>query len=347
MRSDYLTLRGRVSSYVCVTTTQKAGSGPKLRCCDPIDPQQQRTRATFSSKPGHFYLLACCLFVLVLILGFYPSETGATCLATSPLRLDFAHLQFLSKIPFLAIMIGAKPSNDAIRDTCAGDTTARSPSTSIQRSIGLEDRLLRRIGAELHNGPAQLIGLALLQLGGLSSVSADGQKADMRETTVGTIRASLQQAMQEIRNLSSGLTPDFEKYSVAEIIQFAVHNHEDRTGTSVALDLANLAVDLPVTLNCCLYRFVQEGLRNAANHASGAKPEVIATFKDEIFQLEVIDQGPGIIPASMDDTQQFGLYGLRCRVEAFGGEFEIDSLRGAGTRIISRFRVNGRVTFDD
>ena len=345
MRGDDLTLRGRVNPYVCVKMTKRADAGPKLRCSDPIPSQQQRTRATFSSKPFCLYLLSSCLIVLALFVGFYPSEAGATCLAVSPLRLGFAPL--LLKIPSLAIMIGAKPSSDAIRDTCASDTTSGLLLASTNRSIELEDRLLRRIGAELHNGPAQLIGLALLQLGGLSVGSADNRKTDARETTVGTIRAFLQQAMQEIRNLSSGLAPDFEKYPVAEIIQFAVHNHEDRTGTSVALNLAGLTVNLPVTLNSCLYRFVQEGLRNADHYASGAKHQVIATLKGEILQLEVIDQGPGIVPASIDDTQQFGIYGLRRRVEALGGEFEIDSLRGAGTRIISRFRVNGRVTFDD
>jgi two-component sensor histidine kinase len=340
MRSKYRTLRGRVSFHVCVKSTAQPGAGPQFRCRAPISPEQQRTRATISSKLSYFYLLLSCLFVLAL--GAYPGEVGATCLAVSPLSVDFAPL--LSKIPFLAILIGAKPSNDTIRDTSSSDTTSRSPCTTIPRLIELEDRLLRRIGAELHNGPAQLIGLALLQLGGLSSASTDANK---HESSVGTIRASLQQAMQEIRTLSSGLAPDFEKYSVAEIIQFAVHNHEDRTGTSVALNLTNVAASLPVTLNCCLYRFVQEGLRNAVSYAGGAKQEVLATFKDEILQVEVIDQGPGFTPGSMDDGQHFGLYGMRRRVEALGGEFEIDSLRGAGTRIISRFRVNGRVTFDD
>lgn len=224
----------------------------------------------------------------------------------------------------------------------------QTPRLGTSLLIESQELLMRRIGADLHDGPAQLIGLALLQLDGLAPAPGNQPLAPASDgNALCTIRISLQQALNEIRHLSAGLAPPgIDKLSLPEVIHFAASNHELRTNTSVICKIGPLPARASAPLKICLYRFVQEGLHNAFKHANGARHEILATSDDVELRVEVADTGPGMAIASLADTSQLGLFGLRHRVEALGGEFELDSLRGTGTRIVARFGVNEREAFD-
>ena len=77
---------------------------------------------------------------------------------------------------------------------------------------------LRRLGADLHDGPAQLLALALLKLDLLPEGSAESPGE--REM----IRSVLQDAMSEIRDISAGLAlPTIDKLSLAQAAHCRCH----------------------------------------------------------------------------------------------------------------------------
>ena len=86
-----------------------------------------------------------------------------------------------------------------------------------------------------------------------------------------------------------------EGSTVAQVIEYAVRNHERRTRSRVALDLGpDLPKRVPTLLLTCLYRAVQEGLNNAFRHAEGKDQAVRIGVDGGQLVLEIADGGPGI-----------------------------------------------------
>lgn len=190
---------------------------------------------------------------------------------------------------------------------------------------------MRRISAELHDGPAQALAVASLRLGSVM------KRADVLETDAEamSLRVVLDEALRDLRNICRGLSlPELQGRSVQGTLEAAIGAHERRTGVSVRrLPGSAQWPDRPAphpTL-ICLYRFVQEGLMNAFRHAGAAGVSVTCTSDARSITVMVEDDGPGFDTGTA--AEGLGLAGLRERVESFGGRFTVDSAPGHGTRI--------------
>lgn len=198
-----------------------------------------------------------------------------------------------------------------------------------QRATALNEGYLRRIGADLHDGPAQLLAYAALRLD--SEILRRASTPDeTRENEIAAIKASLDEAMHEIRTICSGLVlPHIEGASLPDILQQAIRAHRLRTGTSVCLSVCAPPEALSPAAKICIYRFVQEGLNNAYRHGGGIGQAVTQRMEDGLLVIEVADSGAGFDPTKVRPAS-LGLAGMRERVESLGGTFEITSSK-AGT----------------
>lgn len=201
------------------------------------------------------------------------------------------------------------------------------------RAALVNERFLRRISADLHDGPAQLLALALLRLNG----SAEGTQ-DSAGRPGPSIKEHLEEAMRDIRSISSGLIlPELERMNLDQLLHVAVRAHERRTGTEVDLRIPSAAPELTHSEKVCVYRFVQEGLNNAFKHAEGTGQSVAADMHSGKLIVTVSDKGPGFdLDAGTRDG--IGLSGLRERVESLGGEFSINSTP-SGTSLVMVLRT--------
>lgn len=195
------------------------------------------------------------------------------------------------------------------------------------------ERYMRRISAELHDGPAQALALASLRLDSLMQRALE--PADARE--VAELSATLDEALRDVRDLCRGLTlPELDGRSIADTLDLAVRAHERRTGGTVAREVGDcprLRAPAPHPTLICLYRFVQEGLMNAFRHAGGRGQAVGCRLEDDRLVVTVADQGPGLAAEGAGQGHGLGLPGLRQRIESIGGDFAVDAVPGGGTRL--------------
>ena len=184
------------------------------------------------------------------------------------------------------------------------------------RASSLNERYLRRISADLHDGPAQNLAVAALRLPRLATLSDQE-----RQSELGEIRAVLDAAMLEIRGISRGLIlPELEDMPLQALLERATSTHESRTQTEVNLATDGIgALTLDHAQNICTYRFVQEGLTNAFKHGGGIDQRVNASWRDHTLSVTVTDSGDTANPSA--DSSGLGLIGLRERVESLGGTF--------------------------
>jgi signal transduction histidine kinase len=214
------------------------------------------------------------------------------------------------------------------------------------RGVELNEQYLRRIGSELHDGPLQSIGFALLKLDTVfqsGSDSAQSDKADL--VIIDKIQNALNDAVQELRSLSAGLTiPELQELSARESIARVIARHESRTSTSVSHELLNLPENLSTPTKICLYRLVQEGLNNAYRHGAGIDQRVDVSVQGSLLFLTISDGGPGMDVndvSKINDADHLGLRGMRERVESLGGDFQITHTdKSGGVKLIATLTID-------
>ena len=209
-------------------------------------------------------------------------------------------------------------------------------------ATALNERFLRRISAELHDGPTQDLGLALLRLDrviGQTEVCHLNGSGETCNQHLPVIQTSLQHALEEMRAIASGFgLPQLESLTLTEMLKKVVNSHERRTGTKVILTVGEVPEQVELPVKIAIYRLIQEALNNAHRHAGGMGQQVQVNQVAGTIHVEVSDQGPGFDPSCpVDWDAHLGLAGMRERVESLGGLFKIESECGKGTKVSAQF----------
>ncbi|CAN7717853.1 histidine kinase [Ensifer adhaerens] len=191
------------------------------------------------------------------------------------------------------------------------------------RLTDFNEKLTRGIGADLHDGPAQLIGFAVLQL----EPARRAKNKSEREQSLEAIGRTLDEALCEIRMIArSLLLPDIDRLNLEQVVARAVKLHEARTGTSVRVTTISTRIPLPTVIKTCVYRFVQEGLNNAHRHADGNDQKINCRINGALLTLSVRDGGRRAGEPTPDRKNEggLGIHGLRQRVESLGGTLQFE-----------------------
>ena len=206
-----------------------------------------------------------------------------------------------------------------------------------KRAATINERYLRRIGADLHDGPAQLVAYAALRLDS-DTVAGSSASHEVRQREITAIRTSLIEAMAEIRSICNGLVlPHVETGGPTAIMDLAISAHEQRTGSQVQRPDKPISANLSTSEKIVVFRFIQEALNNAYRHGGGKNQAVSAGIKQGRLRVEVSDDGPGFDPSHVR-AEGLGLAGLKDRIESIGGQFDLTT-SSAGTRVGISFNV--------
>jgi signal transduction histidine kinase len=200
------------------------------------------------------------------------------------------------------------------------------------RTTALNEQALRRISADLHDGPGQALALALLRLDALEAPTADDECPPQTSSDFATVHAAVRDALSEVRAISAGLRlPELGTLSLAAVATRAIDDHQRRSGTPVTRELDNLPEQAPLPIKIALLRTLQEALSNATRHGRGQHVAVRLMVSGDTLQLTVSDRGPGFDPLATTGSDRLGLAGMRERAELLGGTFDVESVPGAGT----------------
>ena len=197
------------------------------------------------------------------------------------------------------------------------------------RATAQTERAIRRIGSDLHDGPAQYLSLASLRLDAAFSKTR-GSPADAT-----LVRTSLDKALDELRIISRGLAlPDLDGLDFGALIERAVHDHTRQTGLKIDLVLPErLNAALNYAQKLCVFRFLQETLSNATRYSGSTSARLLCEMRPMPSRCRSRTRGAGLTPStapSRPDGGQ-GLFGLADRAESIGGELHIASTPGKGT----------------
>lgn len=263
------------------------------------------------------------LFVGAVTVGMYLLLAGFVRVASSTISRQQKELNV--RVQQLQELVTTNAALDERVRHAAAQTTA------------LNEQVLRRISAELHDGPAQDLGLALLKLDNvIAQTEAQPGRDCQQEQDVNVVKRSLDHALQEIRAISSGMgVPQLNELTLQEIVNRVVRTHERRTNTRVVLETHDLPAQASLPIKITLYRVLQESLNNAFRHAQGVGQQVNVGVQNNQLTIQVSDRGHTLHAPrpNDDDAEHLGLVGMRDRVESLGGTFEFIGGNGDGARV--------------
>jgi signal transduction histidine kinase len=118
-------------------------------------------------------------------------------------------------------------------------------------------------------------------------------------------------------------------------IKSLIEDAAERNQWQLTLDLPDQNIKLNETISLIVYRIVQETLNNANKYAKATAISVYLMMDDKFLKLEIEDNGIGLDMNALGGNTH-GLSGMRHRVMAIGGHFEILSELGKGvlTRVL-------------
>ncbi len=219
-----------------------------------------------------------------------------------------------------------------------------------QKLATLEER--NRLARDLHDSVKQQIFAVSMQIGATKVLLK--RDADAAEGRLNEAEKLVHQAQQELTSLIRELRPVAleGKGLVAALRELAT---EWTQQTNI---VANLRVEgaqetqgtqaLPLTVEEALFRVAQESLANVARHSKATLVQMILTTTDDTVTLSIADNGQGF-----DTTPQghlgVGLLSMQERMKALGGDIQVESTPGNGTRIVAycnRLGVDTAMTGD-
>ena len=264
--------------------------------------------------PNPFAPAARDWFLLPLVSGRHDMVGVVAAAAARPVALDPVSATVLT-------LLGGQIS--------AGITTARLHQR-LQRAEMEQER--RSLAADVHDGLAQDLALALRELAlldepGLDDEAARAGRERLREAVAGA------QAGSRLEDLRAAVPLG----GLREAVEATAARFDDG-GLPVRLSMRGAAADVSPETVAVVSRVLGEALANVARHASARQAVVSVRVEAERLELVVDDDGCGFDPGR--DDGHFGLTIMRERARGCGGECEIGPRPGGGTRVAMRVPVH-------
>jgi signal transduction histidine kinase len=216
---------------------------------------------------------------------------------------------------------------------------ARRAQESLRRISGsliqAHEEERSRIARELHDDLSQQ--MALLQISLEQFEQGETRPSSEAREKVHNLTEIASQVSSNIHDLSRRLHPSTLDFlgllpSVAGFCrEFSQIHH-----LQVQFAHHDIPKEVPKDVTLCLFRIVQEALRNVVKHSGVAQAKVELLGIGDRIELCVSDTGVGFDPASAHCGQGIGLVSMRERMRLIGGELTVESTSPHGTRICGR-----------
>ncbi|MEY2506623.1 MAG: hypothetical protein QOH01_952 [Verrucomicrobiota bacterium] len=206
-----------------------------------------------------------------------------------------------------------------------------------QRAAVLEER--NRMARDIHDTLAQGFTGVIVQLEAAEDAISCGSRkeADAHLHRAGELaRSSLSEARRSVHALRPRA---LQEHNFWEALKGSIKNTTVGTALHATFEAQGKLPDLPQRWQENLLHIGQEALSNALKYAHARNFKTRLTYKAKQLRLELRDDGRGF--KAKDPHDGVGLRGMRERVEQMGGELEITSARGKGTRITVVLPGNG------
>jgi signal transduction histidine kinase len=243
---------------------------------------------------------------------------------TDPLHhvLSLQVFLLLATAPFMtlaALVEERKQTEEALRDLSG-------------RLIDSQEQERSRLARELHDDFSQRLALLALDVEriaeGMKHSSADSAKK-MHELWNEACEIGA-----DLHSLSHRLhSSTLESLGLVAGISSCCEEFSGQQGIQVDLAHKNVPRSIPPDVAVCLFRIVQESLRNVKKHSGCSRAQVTLENVNSVLHLRVSDEGAGFNENDPSRHTGLGIRSMEERLRLVGGRFELRTRPMQGTQI--------------
>jgi len=228
-----------------------------------------------------------------------------------------------------ALLEKIRISSGALKQEAASE---RGKLASVEMLVNAQEAERQRLSRQMHDGPAQALSNFILQteiamrLLEVDPAQAREELSNLKIAALGTFQ-KVRNFIFELRPMmldDLGLSPTLRKYAEA---------FKEQAGMEVSVTVTGNERRLEPYLEVMIFRAVQELIGNAARHSQATLVKAHLDMGEELLRVNVDDNGKGMDVDAVRRGNSLGLKLIRERAEMLGGNFEIDSAAGKGTRV--------------
>lgn len=190
-----------------------------------------------------------------------------------------------------------------------------------------------RLARELHDELGAILTASKMDVGMLLRRRLEPKETALQ--TLARLQETLERGVQIKRRVIEGLVPTtLRNLGLAAALDVLAEEVEASSGLVIERRVPDeLALDNERSI--AVYRLVQEALTNVQKHAQAARVELSIELRDDLLSLRLRDDGIGIGSARAQKAKlkSHGLRGMKHRVDAFHGRFELVPAAGGGTEL--------------
>ena len=208
--------------------------------------------------------------------------------------------------------------------------------SSVVRVIEAQEAERQRLARQIHDGPAQSMTNLILQAE-ICERLFDLDPAQAR-VELGNLKNSVNAAFQKVRDFIMTLRPMMlDDLGLVPTVKQYVQDFEEKSKLSANMTVVGHETRLASYSEVTLFRMIQELLTNVQKHAHATHVQVLLDFQDAVVVVNVEDDGSGFdmneLKSPTPQRRGLGLATMQERAEMLGGQVQIDSRIGRGTRV--------------
>ena len=213
--------------------------------------------------------------------------------------------------------------------------------TLISAEIITLEKERKRFSQDLHDDIGPNLSAVLLYCNILQPVNEENTKALLKVEEILTLTLS------QIRAISRNITPQYlTEQGLEKSLEIMVGNFNQaiHDKTRVVLNIDSIPTNLNEMENLNVYRIVQEAINNAIKHASPSEIRINISVSGTKTSVLISDNGSGFEYTGMGNNSKsgagIGLKNIQSRVIFLGGQLNIYSQLGKGTKIVAEIPIS-------
>jgi len=232
-----------------------------------------------------------------------------------------------------------RQSEIASNQLTRSQTTDSSEESSNAWEVALRAQLIegqeeerKRLAREIHDGPAQVLANAAMQLDFVGQLLQKDRPNAMSELTL--LRGVMRESLGEVRRFMFNLQPKMlVEHGLVPTLQHYCADFANQYNLKIDINLPDLTGLLTPNQELATFRVIQEALQNVQKHANATEVVISCSREpDGKILVSITDNGRGFDPEAIE-KRGTGLVGMHERAELIGGKLKINSRPGYRTEI--------------
>jgi signal transduction histidine kinase len=212
----------------------------------------------------------------------------------------------------------------------------------LHKTLRIQEEEQKRIARDMHDGVVQLITAACYELQAGKTALGSQPTANVR-AKIDAAREVLREIEQEIRLVIHDLRPPIlDAAGLIPALHRRVKRVQEVSGIRCSVNVQGEVRPLPPSAELGVFRVVEGAMSNVACHSQATSASVTVRYQPGSLQVVVEDDGRGFDYGrwvESHDNEHLGLLGMRERIERLGGEMDVWSKLGQGSRLVFRLSI--------